>query len=91
MGTTYGDRLNVEVASELRAWKARRLADYAYLVDTTGLSQRAIQRYLKGEREIPLPALATICAALNVDAADVLRAATISLAGRDAYRALREP
>lgn len=64
--TEYGDRFNTAVAAELRAERARKGTTYAALIADTGIAQSTLQRYLKGERDIPLPAFQDLCLALGV-------------------------
>lgn len=64
--TEYGDRFNAAVAAELRAARARVGITYAELISATGIAQSTLQRYLKGERDIPLPAFKDLCRALGV-------------------------
>lgn len=65
--TEYGDRFNEAVAAELRAERARKGSTYAEIIEATGIAQSTLQRYLKGERDIPVPAYMDLCRALQVD------------------------
>jgi len=64
--TEYGDRFNAAVAEELRVERSRKRITYAQIIERTGLAQSTLQRYLKGERDIPTSALRDLCRALNV-------------------------
>lgn len=64
--TDYGDRFNAAVAAELRAERARKGITYAAIIASTGIAQSTLQRYFKGERDIPLPAYQDLCRALGV-------------------------
>jgi len=64
--TDYGDRFNAAVAAELRAERARKGVTYAEIIKASGIAQSTLQRYLKGERDIPLPAFQDLCRALSV-------------------------
>lgn len=70
--TEYGDRFAAAVAGELRAERARRKISYAQIIRETGIAQSTLQRYLKGEREIPVPVYMDICRSLGVSAAALL-------------------
>lgn len=65
--TTYGDKFNSAVAAELRAERARKGITLAKLVEGSGIAQSSVQRYLKGDRDIPIAALYDICNVLTVD------------------------
>lgn len=54
------------VAAELRAERSRQQISYDAIVEATGLSKSAVLRYLKGERDIPLPAFFALCDAIGL-------------------------
>lgn len=56
------------LAEAIRDAKDRTPHTVRSLKAETGLGQSTIQRYLDGEREIPVPALRKIAAALNTTA-----------------------
>ena len=59
------------MAGELRAERGRKKLTYAELVERTGMSKSSVIRYLDGERDIPMTALAKFCLALDLTPAEV--------------------
>lgn len=68
---TYGADVNLAVAAELRAQRARVRISFDDLAKITGLSKTTVLHYLNGKRSIPLPALALLCRALDIEMQDV--------------------
>ena len=64
---TYGADVNQAVATELRAQRARVRISFDDLAETTGLAKSTVLNYLNGKRSIPLPALAVLCRALQIE------------------------
>lgn len=64
---TYGDMYNAAVAAELRAERAKKRMTIDELVMATGFAKSTVINYLNAKRDIPLPALAELCAALSAD------------------------
>lgn len=64
---TYGDNFNAAVAAELRGQRAKARITVDALVAKTGYAKTTVLNYLNGKRDIPLPALAELCRALDVD------------------------
>lgn len=60
------------VAGELRAERGRTKVTVAFLVEATGLSKSAVLHYLNGERDIPIRALARLCAAMDVTPSSIV-------------------
>lgn len=77
--STYGDRFNEAVATELRAQRARVQMTVDSLVEVTGLSKSAVLNYLNGKRIIPTTALADLCRALDVAPTAIFDAAERAL------------
>ena len=77
--TTYGDAFSQAVAAELRAERGRRQMTLAALVQASGLSKSGLLNYLNGARDIPVPALVDLCAALGVDPRVIFERAQDSL------------
>lgn len=46
-----------------------------WIADKTGITSMTIGRYLKGERDIPMPSFVAMCAALDIDPAKIMRLA----------------
>lgn len=65
--TEYADLFNAAVAAELRAERARKGITINALADNSGLAKSSVQRYLSGERDIPVPSLIDLCKVLSVD------------------------
>lgn len=65
--TDYADLFNEAVAAELRAERARQGISFDDLVTRSGVSKSSVQRYLGGDRAIPIPSLVDLCRALNID------------------------
>jgi transcriptional regulator with XRE-family HTH domain len=63
---SYGADVNLAVAAELRAQRARVRVSFDELAETTGLAKTTVLNYLNGKRSIPLPALAVLCRALEI-------------------------
>ena len=66
-----------KIAMQLRIAIARKdsAPSNQWIADRTGITAMTIGRYLKGERDIPMPSFVAICAALEIDPAEVLRSA----------------
>lgn len=64
---TYGDKFNDAVAAELRGERGKQRITIDALVEETGYAKTTVLNYLNGKRSIPLPALADLCKALDVD------------------------
>lgn len=62
----YGADVNLAVAAELRAQRARVRVSFDELAEKTGLAKTTVLNYLNGKRSIPLPALAVLCLALEI-------------------------
>lgn len=60
------------LAAALRAAKDRSPHTVRSLVTETGLGQSSVQRYLDGKREIPIPALRKLAAALGTTPAKLM-------------------
>ena len=67
------------LAAELRAERARIKKSIARVVEDTGLSKSAVLNYLNGKRDIPLTALAKLCAALDITPPELARRAEARL------------
>lgn len=67
MPLTHGEKVNLAVAAELRAQRARIGVSYDALAAGTGLSKSAVFKYLKGTRSIPVPALYALCSVLRIE------------------------
>lgn len=67
----YGDKINQAVAAELRAQRARVRISFDELTERTGYAKTTVFNYLNGKRDIPIPALANICQALDIRMDDV--------------------
>jgi transcriptional regulator with XRE-family HTH domain len=64
------------VAAQIRAELAAAGLTVTAAVKLTGIPRPTIDRYLKGERDIPLAKLMTIARALDIDAHVILRRAS---------------
>lgn len=62
----YTDHLPAAVAAQLRAERAVAGLTYDGLANATGMSKFTVMRYLKGERQIPLPEFAALAEALGL-------------------------
>lgn len=67
--------LSKHIAAAIRAEIGRAGMPRRELADLIGVSPRQFDRYLNAERTIDIEQFAAICEALNLDPADVLRAA----------------
>lgn len=72
--------INGAVAAVLRAEMAANDWTQQDLANASGVPQVTVQRYLKPDREIPVPKLYALALALGTTGAEVMRAATERLA-----------
>jgi transcriptional regulator with XRE-family HTH domain len=75
----YGDAFNQAVAAELRAQRARVQITVDEVVRRSGISKSAVLNYLNGQRDIPMPAFAELCRALEVSRRLIFEAAEKSI------------
>lgn len=80
-----GDEFNAAVAAELRAQRGRVQKTVDTLVRETGLSKSAVLNYLNDKRDIPMPALFSLCKALGISPAEVMELAERAVPKRDDY------
>lgn len=66
-----------KIAMQLRIAIAKKdiAPSNQWIADQTGITSMTIGRYLKGERDIPMPSFIAICAALELDPAVIMRLA----------------
>lgn len=67
------------LASEVRSRRAYRRMSQAELVEATGLSRSTIGRIENGDRDMDIPQLIAIAAALGTTPTELLQAATDAL------------
>lgn len=68
----YKENLPQAIAEQLRAERAAKQLHIKQVAELTGLSERALIRYLNGEREITMDKLASIADALGVSPGDIV-------------------
>lgn len=69
------ERTRQAIASEVRARRAYVRMSQTDLVRATGLSRSTVSRIENGERDMDVPQLIAICAALQTTPADLLKSA----------------
>lgn len=73
------EALDAAIAHELLEHMYQARIDRKDVAERTGLNYFTVRRYLAGERSIPLPAFISICAAIPVDAGQVIEAANVAV------------
>lgn len=68
----YATRYLDAMAAELRAERARQELTLEAIANEAGMQIKTVQRYLKGERDIPFTRLRAICAALKVSPVELM-------------------
>ena len=74
-------RTREAIAAQIRARRAYLRMSQGDVVTNTGLSRSTISRIENGDRDLDVPQLVAICAALDVSPADLLQAAMRSIDG----------
>lgn len=69
------------LAGEIRARRALKRVSQSELIAASGLSRSTINRIESGERDMSVPQLVAIAAALNATPAELLQAAADALRG----------
>lgn len=66
-----------KIAMQLRIAIAKKdtAPSNQWIADRTGITSMTVGRYLKGERDIPMPSFVAMCTALDVDPAKIMRLA----------------
>lgn len=77
------DPTRAAIASEIRAWRGRRGMSQAELIKASGLSRSTIGRIENCEKDVDIPQLRAIAAALNVDWLRILTDAQAALDAGD--------
>ena len=69
---TDGKKSGDALAAELRAERGAKELSIEALADRAGLHKVTVMRYLKGDRDIPVPAFYQLAQALGVSPTDLL-------------------
>ena len=72
---TYGEDIQSAIADMLRAERAIQELTMDELAERAKMPKITLHRYMKGQRDIPLKALATICKALGVPMGEIIERA----------------
>lgn len=72
MENNYGEDIQSAIADMLRAERAIQELTMDDMAERTGMPKITLHRYMKGQRDIPLKALATICKALGVPMVEII-------------------
>lgn len=78
----YGADIQTAIAEELRAERAVQRITLDQMAEDAGMVKITMRRYIQGERDIPVKALAEICRALNVPMGEVIDRAEQRLAAK---------
>ncbi|SEC89228.1 helix-turn-helix domain-containing protein [Arthrobacter woluwensis] len=68
----YGEKLPAAVAAQLRAEKAARSMSLDEIAQLSGVGKRTLQRYLSGERQIPIDAMCDVAEALGLSPRELM-------------------
>ena len=71
MGST-GNTIQAEVVAQIKAEMAAGGLNQTALAETSGIPTSTLSRYLNGTRDLPLPAVIEIAAALGVSFPELL-------------------
>jgi plasmid maintenance system antidote protein VapI len=66
MDTTYGERLEIALTTQIKVELAERDMDQKDLAEAAGVERVTLNRYLKGHRSIPMPVFFRVADALGV-------------------------
>ncbi len=64
--------LRTDVGAKIREWRLRRELSQADVARRAGITQASLSNYENGKRDVPLPTLMGVVAALNVSLGDLL-------------------
>lgn len=78
----YGSDIQSAIADELRSERAIQRVTMDDLADRAGMVKITMHRYMQGNRDIPVKALADICRALNVSMGEIIDRAEARLASK---------
>lgn len=76
----YAARFTTAVRAEIKAEASAQDMPYKLLAEASGVSYQSLLRYLSGERDMPMSALATLCNALSTSPAVIFARAESRLA-----------
>lgn len=79
----YGDKIQAAVISQINAEIAAAGMSKVELAKKAGIPNSTLARYLKGERDIPLPVFAGIADALGITYVELSARAQRRLEGKD--------
>lgn len=79
----YGDKIQAAVISQINAEIAAAGMNKVELAKKSGIPNSTLSRYLKGERDIPLPVFAGIADALGITYVELSARAQRRLEGKD--------
>jgi plasmid maintenance system antidote protein VapI len=77
--TTYGDRLEAAVATEVRVELAVQRMSQKALAEAVGVGREALNNYLNGHRDMPMPVFIRIAEALGLTAQELMQRAEARL------------
>lgn len=78
----YGVDIQAAIADELRSERAIQRMTMDELAESAGMVKITMHRYMQGNRDIPVKALADICRALNVSMGEIIDRAESRLAAK---------
>lgn len=79
--STYGERLETALATQIKVELVERGMDQKDLADLVGIERATLNRYLKGHRSIPMPVFFQVAEALGVSAHELMTRAEARIAG----------
>jgi transcriptional regulator with XRE-family HTH domain len=78
----YGAEIQTAIAEELRSERAVQRITMDEVAERAGMVKITLHRYMHGDRDIPVKALADICRALNVPMGEIIDRAEDRLAAK---------
>jgi plasmid maintenance system antidote protein VapI len=83
METTYGQRLEAALSTQIKVELVEREMDQKDLAEAVGVGRPAINRYLKGHQSMPMPTFFKVAQALGLSPQVLMQRAEARIARED--------